>query len=257
MKTKLIRPLVVAAAVSSSLMATSMISVAQADTFTGNIGIASKYILRGMTNAPEDDNAALQGGLDYGFDSGFFLGYWGSSLGYSQQDINGMGDSQKAFENDFYGGYGGSIGDFSYSIGLVQYYYLNLATEPDANGMEAMGSVGYGPVTFGFHSLLKDVSWGNKGDTYWTLDYSQPLPKGFTFGASLGAYTYKDSGKYIPASATTESTAFRHLNLSLSHPIGNTGADVGVTYVIGGKDRAGVDQKNAVFFNISYGFDIK
>lgn len=243
MKTKMIRPLVVAAAVSASLMATTM---AQADTFTGNIGIASKYILRGITNAPENDNAALQGGLDYGFDNGIFLGYWGSSLGYSDPG------KSKGFENDFYGGYGGSIGKFSYSLGLVQYYYVNIT---NANGAEAFGSLGYGPVSLGFHSLLKDVAWGNKGDTYWTLDYNQDLPKGFKLGASLGYYTYKNSGKYI--ASTIEKNAFRNFNISLSHPIGKTGADMGVTYVIGGKDRSGIDQKNAIFFNISYGFDIK
>ena len=241
MKKTIIKPLILATAVASSPMIAT--SAAQAASVTGNIGVHSQYILRGITNAPENDDAAVQGGFDVGFDNGLYLGYWGSSLGY--------GDDQNGFENDVYGGYAGSIGDFSYDIGVVQYYYVNI---DDFNGTEAYGSVGYGPFSVGFKTLLNDVVWGNQGDTYWTASFSQPLPKGFNFDATAGFYSYEDSGKYI--ASTGEDSAFRHLNLSLSHPIGNTGADMGVTYVIGGKDRDGVDQDNAVFFSLTYGFDV-
>ncbi|HER34717.1 MAG: hypothetical protein JXJ30_09395 [Halothiobacillaceae bacterium] len=241
MKKTIIKPLILATAVISSPMIAT--SAAQAASVSGNIGVFSQYILRGITNVPENDDATVQGGFDVGFDNGLYLGYWGSSLGY--------GDDQNGFENDFYGGYGGSIGDFSYDIGVIQYYYINI---DDFDGTEAYGSVGYGPFSLGAKTLLNDVAWGNQGDTYWTANFSQPLPKGFNFDATLGYYTYEDSGEYI--ASTPEDGAFRHLNLSLSHPIGNTGADMGVTYVIGGKDRNGVDQDNAVFFSLTYGFDI-
>ncbi|MBQ5703752.1 MAG: hypothetical protein IIV49_01525, partial [Alistipes sp.] len=44
-------------------------------TITGNINVVSSYNLRGMTNSPESDTPAVQGGLDYAHDSGFYLGY--------------------------------------------------------------------------------------------------------------------------------------------------------------------------------------
>lgn len=240
MKKTIIKPLILATAVASSpMIATS----AQAASVSGNIGVFSQYILRGITTAPENDDAAVQGGLDVGFDNGIYLGYWGSSLGY--------GNGQNGFENDFYGGYAGSVGDFSYDLGVVHYEYINI---DDANGTEVYASAGYGPFSVGAKTLVDDVVWGNQGDTYWTASFSQPLPQGFNFDATLGYYTYEDSGEYI--ASTPEDGAFRHLNLSLSHPIGNTGADMGVTYVIGGKDRNGVDQDNAVFFSLTYGFDV-
>ena len=241
MKKTIIKPLILATAVASSPMIAT--SAAQAASVTGNIGVHSQYILRGITNSPENDDAAVQGGFDVGFDNGLYLGYWGSSLGY--------GEDQNGFENDVYGGYAASIDDFSYDIGLVQYYYINI---DDADGTEAYGSVGYGPFSLGFKTLLNDVVWGNQGDTYLTAGFSYDLPKGFAFDATLGYYSYEDSGKYI--ASTSEDSAFRHLNLGLSHPIGNTGADMGVTYVIGGKDRNGVDQDDAVFFSLTYGFDV-
>ena len=238
---------ILALLVASAISAPQFSSLAQADTFTGNISVVSKYILRGITNSPQDDNPALQGGFDYGFDNGLYLGYVGSSLGYGYPAGRSNG-----FENDLYGGYGASIGDFHYGVGVVHYVYVNVA---NSDGTEAYGKIGYGPVMLGAKTLLQDESWGNKGDTFWTLDYSTPLPKGFKFGTTLGYYTYKNSGQYI--ASTVKSSAFRYADINLSHPIGNTGADMGVHYIIGGEDRNGVHQKNAVFFNISYNFDVK
>lgn len=253
---KMFRPLALAAAVSTSLMGASMFtSVAEAGSMTGNIGVTSKYILRGMTNTPESDIPAVQGGIDWSSDSGFFLGYWGSTLNYNPSGT--YNTETRSFENDFYGGYANSIGGLDYSIGLVQYYYMGATHNSGAsspNGMEAYGSLGYKGVTFGFHTLVKDASWGNKGDTYWQLGYSHDLPMGFNLGGSLEYYTYRSDTSKI---TYTKSTAFRDFTLSLTHPIGNTGANMAINYIIGGEDGNGNKQKNAVTLGISYGFDIK
>ncbi len=222
-----------------------MPGTASAD-LTGNIGVFSKYVLRGITNATENDNTTVQGGFDYSHASGFYAGYWGSNLGY------GNGATNTGFENDLYAGYAGKAGDFSYSLGLIQYYYIEV---DDSDGLEFVGSVGYGPVKAGFKYLTKDVAWGNTGDIYWTVDYSASLPMEFGFGASLGYYTYEESGDFIPA--TANDSAFRHLNLSLSHPVGDTGANMNVTYVIGGEDRQGTDQEDTVVLGLTYGFEVK
>jgi len=216
---------------------------AQAD-LSGNVSVVSQYILRGATNAPENKNAAFQGGFDWSNKSGLYAGYWGSNLGYHSAPYTAQG-----FENDFYGGYSGSAGDLSYSAGLIQYYYVNVA---HSNATEFHGTLHYGPVGFGVNTLLTDVTWGNKGDSYFTLSTSHELPKQFTVGAVAGYYIYKKSGKYIASS--TEKSAFRHLDISLSHPIGKTGADATFTYLIGGKDRDGKSQDNAMTLGLAYSF---
>ncbi len=77
-----------------------------------------------------------------------------------------------------------------------------------------------------------------------------------------GYYTYetKDNSELCGGTAgcgiTTESSAFRHVDLTLSHPIAKTGADMSMTYTLGGKDRTGTDQKDAVWFGVKYGFDL-
>ncbi|GBE09060.1 bacterial protein of unknown function [bacterium BMS3Bbin11] len=241
-----IKPLAIATAFSIASMA-AMIAPAQAE-LTGNIGVFSQYILRGITNAPENDNAAIQGGLDWGHDSGFYVGYWGSNLGYGDP-----GSDTKGFENDFYAGWGGEANNLSWDLGATYYYYLNLT---DFDALEPYAYIGFGPATFGFKYLAKDVWWGNTGDTYWTLDADGEIGAGFTLGGSLGYYTYKKNGDFIPDSPDATSGGFRHLNITLSHPIGSTGADANFTYIIGGKDRFGVDQDNQMVFAITYGFDI-
>jgi uncharacterized protein (TIGR02001 family) len=239
-----LRPLVVATSLAVSAAAVPM--AAHAD-LSGNIGVYSQYVLRGITNAPEDPNAALQGGFDWSAPSGVYVGYWGSSLGYSSKAGDG-------FENDIYGGYAGTVGDFSYDLGAIYYAYVNV---DDSDAFEITGRAGWGPVTLGLNYLTKDVAWGNQGDIYWTAAFDYGLPMDFAFNATLGYYTYKKNGEFLPETPDSESGAFRHLNLGLSHPIGKTGADMGVTYIIGGKDRYGVDQDNAMVFNVSYNFDIK
>jgi len=234
---------------------------------TGNNGVFSKYILRGVTTttipstAPattnaisaESDSAVLQGGFDYAADNGVYAGYWGSTLGYGKAGATGV-------ENDLYAGWGGKAGDISYSLGLIQYYYMNVGS--NFNLTEFNPTVGYGPVTLGVKYLLKDGAWGNQGDAYWTASYSADLPSNFKFGAVVGYYTYDKSansmmcGSETGSQCTTESSAFRHVDLTLSHPIAKSGADMSLTYTLAGKNRQGIDMNDTLWFGVKYGFDL-
>ncbi len=218
-------------------------AAAHAD-LAGNIGVHSKYLLRGI--GLENDNTAVQGGIDYTHESGFYAGWWGSNLGYGDTHGNG-------FENDLYGGFAGSAGDITYKAGLIQYVYVNVA---DSDLTEFLGSVGYGPVSLQMQYLLNDGAWGNAGDIYWTANYSTELPSKFKFGASLGYYTYDDSDPAEFGLTTTSDSGFRHLNLTLSHPMGDTGADMYMQYTVAGEDRTGADYGDKVVFGLTYGFGL-
>lgn len=225
-------------------------AAAHAD-LAGNIGVHSKYLLRGI--GMENDNTAVQGGVDYTHDSGFYAGWWGSNLGYSYDSDGGTKDGN-GFENDFYGGFAGSAGDFTYKAGLIQYYYIDV---DDSDLTEFLGNVGYGPFSVQMQYLLNDGWWGNSGDIYWTANYSTELPRNFKFGASLGYYTYNDDdNSEMCVDCTTEDSAFRHLNLTVSHPMGDTGADMYVQYTIAGENRSGDEFDNKVVFGLTYGFGL-
>lgn len=229
---------------------------------TGNIGVFSKYVLRGNTNVAENNNTAVQGGFDYSSDAGWFVGYWGSNLDYVY-DKDGAPTSTTGFENDVYAGYSFSAGPMNLTVGATQYYYVEV---DDSNLFEPFATAAIGPVTLGLKYLAQDGFWGNKGDMYWTLSSGTDLPKGFKLAGTLGYYMYEEDdskelcqGASFAASGcgvTQTDSAFRHLDLTLSHPIGNTGAEMLVTYIVGGKNRADQDLDNTFVFGVKYGFDL-
>jgi uncharacterized protein (TIGR02001 family) len=222
---------------------------------SGTIGVVSEYILRGNTASPENDNAAVQGGLEYSHVSGLYAGYWGSTLGYSltDKDTAGVYKGKKAFEHDFYAGYKGQITeDLGYIIGATYYYYYQ--SDADSDTTETLIGVNYKDFSFTTQTLLGNVEWGNKGDTYLLASYSYALPKDFTLNTALGAYYYRDKGKFESTLDTDKSFAFRHLTLGLSHPLGDTGATVSMDYIIGGKLRNDESLKNKVVFGLKYAF---
>jgi uncharacterized protein (TIGR02001 family) len=220
-------------------------ATASAGSLSGNAGVVSKYILRGNTVDAESDGATLQGGFDYATDIGIYVGYWGSGLDY------GNADAASGFENDIYAGWAKELGPVSLDFGLIYYYYLNV---DDSDAAEVAGSIGFGPASFGFKYLTDDVAWGNKGDIYWTLGGEVSLPKDFKLGATIGYYTYEETGEFD--TTTGDKNGLKHIDFVISHPIGTTGADMSLTYVVGGKDRNDVDLPDGTVLSVSYGFDI-
>jgi hypothetical protein len=174
-------------------------------------------------DAPESRNPALQWGFDITHSSGFYLGYWGSTLTYSYDRLGKSYDQYKAvansvpgapavpvapyysgspsIENDFYGGYTGKLGDLGYDLGLTYYYYLD---GTHSNAPETKVKLTYGDFGLSFQTLLDDTIWGNQGDTYTSLTWTQGLPYGITFTANAGWYFYEKEGKYLGSRDTAK-----------------------------------------------------
>jgi len=228
--------------------------VAHADGFTGSLGVVSKYVLRGITTdasgSSESDGAAVQAGINYNFDAGLYLGWWGSSLDYTA--TTDATTTTTGFENDLIVGYSMGLGkDMTLDFGGVYYYYIDL---DNADVLEPYVNFTFGPITVGAKVLTDDVIWGNEMDTYLTAAYAQKLPADFTFKGVAGFYMYEKNGKYLPETAASKSSGFRHVDLTLSHPLGKTGLDMSVTYILGGQDRYGVDQKDMMVLGLSGAF---
>ncbi len=264
-------------------------------TLTGHIDLVSSYFLRGLTttygstrpylgpkaaDAPESDKPALQWGADFIHSSGLYVGYFGSQINYS---YDALGKSyrdrsitrfqnEKSIENDLYGGYSGAFGDVGYTVGATYYYYIHGTA---SNACETKLGLSYGPFAFNAQTLLKDTNWGNKGDTYWSLVYTKPLPYSITFTTNLAFYTYDKEGKYLGTRDTsglttcgpgeifnvsfcsagkTTSGAFRHLIFGFSQPIPYTPLIWGLQGIIAGKNRFDVNQGDRVVVTLSAAF---
>lgn len=220
---------------------------------TGNIALLSSYDLRGITNTPENDRVTVQAGLEYAHPTGFYVGYWGSTLGYSLTKLDadsGLYQGRDAFENDFNIGYRGSINpDLGYTIGGTYYYYYESDAKTDY--FETLLGVNYKNLAVTAQTITSNVVTANRGDTYLLASYSHELPYDFTGRVALGAYVYGKNSKNLE---TTENVNFRHLTLGLTHALGNTGANMNLDYIVGGYDRMDEKQKNKVVVGLSYNF---
>ena len=213
---------------------------------SGNISVLSSYILRGNTTAVENTGATLQGGLDYSHASGFYAGWWTSTLGTDSYNTT------NPMENNFYAGFKGALtDDVGFTVGTTYYYYYDVDTDI-YDGFELLLGLDYKDLAVTAQTLLEDTGWGNAGDTYFKGTYSYALPNDFSLNTALGLYAYEKSGKYIPSS--TESFGFRHFDIGLSKALGDTGASASMNYIVGGYDRDNNKHKNKVVFGVSYGF---
>jgi len=232
-------------------LATALSAQAAMAELSGNIGIHSKYALRGI--AMENDNTTIQGGIDWS-NGGFYAGYWFSNLGYSYDDSKGV-YSGNGFENDLYAGYVFSLTEsVSLDLGLTQYVYINV---DDSNLTELNLSVAAGDFYAKMQYLLTDGWWGNAGDIYWTAGYSMSLPHDFGLSLDLGYYTYDDDDTTKYGVTTDSSGGFRNFSTTLSYPVGKSGAEVYLQYIVAGEDRMGSDDYDDQFVaGVTYSFDM-
>ena len=94
-------------------------------TFTGNAGLYSQYVFRGISQTNE--KPAVQGGFDLGHKSGFYVGTWASNQSWIEDGYpvtSPPPPPSSSLEWDFYGGYKGSLpADFGYDLGVLYYWY--------------------------------------------------------------------------------------------------------------------------------------
>lgn len=106
-----------------------------AGSMSGNVGAVSDYMFRGVD---QSGGAAVQGGVDYGFDFGLYTGLWVSNA------FAGGGN-----EADAYVGYGLKLGDFDLDGGVIYYGYTEDTEQPgspNTDYAEVYVGGGFGPV---------------------------------------------------------------------------------------------------------------
>ena len=144
---------------------------------TGNFGLFSEYIFRGLTQT--DGDPAVQGGFDYAHSSGFYLGTWASNISWLKDfDAYSKGGSM---EWDFYGGFRNTIGstDFGYDIGLLYYWYPGdpASGAARANTLEAYAGLSWKWISAKYSYSLQDKTFGvRNSDGTWYLDLTATVP---------------------------------------------------------------------------------
>jgi len=175
---------------------------------TANVTLTSQYVSRGFRQTW--GKPAIQGGVDYAHSSGLFAGTWLSSV--SSKFIEGG-----TVEWDLYGGYGGALGDLSYTGTVYYYVYPGArmsATNTSYNYGEFVAALTYKwftakywltytPDYFGYNSTSLGVGNGkhSRGSGYLDLNTNIDLTHGFSLLLHYGwervqnfsAYNWQDA----------------------------------------------------------------
>ncbi len=163
-------------------------------TLTGNIGLFSQYIFRGLTQTNEEP--ALQGGMDYSHASGFYAGTWGSNVSWLRDtgsSTTSAYSSGGSLELDIYGGFKGTIGksDFGYDVGLLYYWYPGDAAPgfKEADTLEVYGALTWKWLSAKLsYALSNDVFGVPSADGTYYLDFTATYPIPNTKLTLIGHY---------------------------------------------------------------------
>lgn len=181
-----IRSLAAATALAgAALHSTPAFAQDEADTggwsVSGNAAVVTDYRFRGVSLSGGDP--AIQGGIDLGHESGFYVGTWGSSID---------GGAYGSVELDLYGGWAGEVAPgLELDVGILYYMYPNGLAGADLDYWEPYASVSttLGPVgaTLGVAYAWEQDSLGGDDNLYVYTDFEIGVPQTpLTFTAHLG-----------------------------------------------------------------------
>jgi uncharacterized protein (TIGR02001 family) len=200
-------------------------------TLTGNFGIFSQYIFRGLTQT--NTKPAAQGGFDWAHESGFYAGTWMSNISWPKENastnnsllgtpnvISGTYESGGSLEWDFYGGYKWSLPqDFGIDVGTLYYWYPGGISSPyNATITGLLPSFTGAPKLDTWEVYLAGSwKWASIKYSYSVLDH--------TFGA-------------------LDSRGTGYLDLSANPPLGDTGLTLNLHW--GWQKYRGSDPRNCL-----------
>ena len=160
-----------------------------------NIALTSNYKFRGQDQVQSRTNQfkpALQGGVDYAFANGFYLGNWNSTVDFRAPD-----NKRAGVEIDLYGGYKWNIGEFGLDVGALQYYYPG-ATQ--ANTTEVYLGASYGPFNAKYSNTVSKGYFGTgfatndgRGTQYFSVGFSKEVVPNWTLKGNLAQTTYRNA----------------------------------------------------------------
>ena len=168
------------------LAAICLSTIAQAVPFTGNMSATNNYVWRGVTQS--NDQAAIQGGLDYDFGNGLAIGTWASNIDFG-------GANGKGTELDLYGSYNFKLNkDAGLGLGLINYRY---PTQSGLDFTEVFAKFTFDKFVAGlYYTVDKSGPSSNTNDVYLTAGYTFEFSKDKALAITVGNYNFDAGGDY-------------------------------------------------------------
>lgn len=155
-----------------------------------NVGVASDYVFRGVSQTQEDPQ--IFGGVDLTYGLGY-AGVWASNVDFGADDPSA--------EIDLYAGVKPTIGDTSLDLGVLYYGYVDdKGLTPGSYSyveLKAAASRAVGPATVGAVVYYSPEFPGKTGNAvYYEVNGSMPVMEKLSVSAALGHQEIDKAGDY-------------------------------------------------------------
>ena len=205
------------------LAATTTAAMAE---ISGNVSMLSDYAFRGVSQT--DEQMALQGGLDYAHESGFYVGTWASNVDSSF--FNDPQDPQ--LEVDVYAGYGGELANgISYDLGILHYDYPG-AKSADTDELYISGSMAGFTVSLNYSDELAFLG-STESAWYLAAGYEMTLAQDIGLAVHVGL---SDGDAFDGGAGAAFNDSYVDWSIGVSKTV--AGVDLGLTYVDSDADDA-------------------
>ena len=174
------------AAMALALASLAAATTAQAGT-SGNVTVTSDYLFRGVTQT--NRKPALQGGITYTADNGFYVGGWGSSISWLSDADPGISSQ---VELDAFAGYAGKFGDSDVGFDVGGNYYWYPGEYPSgfnsADTFELYAGVSYRILSARYYYATTDLFGvpGSRGSGDLDVAANWEFSPGWTLNAGAG-----------------------------------------------------------------------
>ncbi|PVM84897.1 TorF family putative porin [Caulobacter endophyticus] len=165
-------------------------AMAQEVSLSYNVGIASDYVFRGVSQTNEDPQ--VFGGVDLGYGIGY-AGVWASNVDFGADD--------PSVEIDFYAGVKPTVGTTSFDFAVLYYGYSKdkgltpgkySYTELKAAVVQPIGKATVGGALYYSPKYTGDVG----SSLYYEVNASYPLNDKLSLSGALGKQDYEDTDGY-------------------------------------------------------------
>ncbi|MEM1087767.1 MAG: TorF family putative porin [Pseudomonadota bacterium] len=155
--------------------------------WSGNVGIASEYVWRGVTQS--DESLSVWAGADY-VNEYFYLGTWAATTDFGPA-------SEAGFELDIYAGLSDTLASgLTYDVGVIGYFYPSQGDGEDLDFLEVYGGLGFAvsdSVEVGGYVYYDP----DNENTYIEGTASYGITDALSADVSLGNYSFDAGEDYV------------------------------------------------------------
>ena len=164
---------------------------AQASDISANVALTSDYRFRGISQS--DEEIALQGGFDYAWDNGIYIGTWGSTVDFADTEDTHFG----SLELDYYIGWAMDVGENSaIDVGYLYYDYPGDDGDVEGDYQEIYGSFSWHDLTLGVH--YSDDYYAESDEFfYYYAGYSWGFAENWSLDLHVGYNDFEDDSGFF------------------------------------------------------------